>query len=383
MPLPKKTLINCLSGRGRFANRPCALRGARNLGIFPYMLKRFLQTPWERGHLVRKSLKSAGRMPAFPAKPKVLQEPPKKKLYVCAFFLIIGAVCILRVPGGAQSVADGDKPAVFRLGVENVYVPITVSDSLGRYVTGLKKEHFHIFEDKVEQTITHFSQEEAPISVGIVFDVSASMKDNDNIRKAKNAITRFLQSVNPEDEALLITFNEQANLTQRFTDQVGTLRSTLAQLKPSGKTAIYDAVYMGLDQIRRGKNEKKALVLITDGEDNSSRYTSAELREFARESNVQVYGIGEQGVLGYGFAEIQHIVSLTGGRVFFPNNFNDLDYYIDLVHSELRSQYLVGYTPNNNVHDGKWRRITVRLDAPPGLPKLAVRAREGYYAPKR
>jgi len=308
---------------------------------------------------------------------------PEKKLYFCAVFLLIGTVCILRVAGGAQFAADGDKPTVFRISVENVYVPITVSDSLGRYVTGLKKEHFHIFEDKVEQAITHFSQDEAPISIGIVFDISKSMKDNDNIRKAKNAITRFLQSVNPEDEALLITFNEQTKLAQRFTDQIGTLRNTLAQLKPSGKTAIYDAVYMGLDQIRRGKNEKKALVLITDGEDNSSRYTSTELREFAKESNVQVYGIGEQGVLGYGFAEIQHIVSLTGGRVFFPNNFNDLDYYIDLVHSELRSQYLVGYAPTNNIHDGKWRRITVRLDAPAGLPKLAIRAREGYYAPKK
>jgi Ca-activated chloride channel family protein len=311
---------------------------------------------------------------------------PKKKFYVWAFFLLIGTVCVTCVPGGAQSAAtaaNGNGAAVFRVGVENVYVQITVSDSLGRYVTGLKKEHFRIFEDKVEQTTTNFRQEDAPVSVGIVFDVSASMKDNDNIRKAKNAITRFLQSVNTEDEAFLITFNEQTNLAQRFTDQISTLRSTLAQLKPSGSTALYDAVYMGLEQIRRGKNEKKALVLITDGEDNSSRYTSAELREFAKESNVQVYGIGQQGKLGYGFAEIQNIVSLTGGRAFFPNSFNDLDYYIDLVHSELRSQYLVGYSPTNNVHDGKWRRITVRLDAPPGLPKLSVRAREGYYAPKK
>lgn len=311
---------------------------------------------------------------------------PKKKFFVCMFFILIGTACILCVSGGAQNAttaANGDGPAVFRIGVENVYVQITVSDSLGRYVTGLKKEHFRVFEDKVEQAIIHFSHEEAPISVGIIFDVSASMKDNNNIQKAKNAITRFLQSANTEDEALLITFNEQTNLTQRFTDQIGTLRSALAQLKPGGRTAIYDAVYMGLDQVRRGRNEKKALVLITDGEDNSSRYTSTELREFAKESNVQVYGIGEQGLLGYGFAEIQHIVSLTGGRVFFPNNFDDLDYYIDLVHSELRSQYLVGYAPANSVHDGQWRSITVRLDAPPGLPKLSVRAREGYYAPKK
>jgi Ca-activated chloride channel family protein len=310
----------------------------------------------------------------------------KRSFYVCVFFLLIGTAYILRVPGGAQSAmdaVDSGSPAVFRVSVENVYVQVAVSDSLGRYVTGLKKENFQIFEDKVEQTITHFSQQDAPISVGIIFDASGSMKDNNNIRKAKNAITRFLQSVNPEDEAFLITFNERANLTQSFTDQIGTLRSAMAQLKPSGNTAIYDAVYMGLDQIRRGKNEKKALALITDGEDNSSRYTSVELREFARESSVQVYIIGEQGTLGYGFAEIQNIVSLTGGRAFFPNSFNDLDYYIDLIHAELRNQYLVGYSPTNSVHDGKWRKITVRLDAPPGLPKLAVRAREGYYAPKK
>ncbi|MDR0310791.1 MAG: VWA domain-containing protein, partial [Acidobacteriota bacterium] len=124
-------------------------------------------------------------------------------------------------------------------------------------------------------------------------------------------------------------------------------------------------------------------VLITDGEDNSSRYTAVELREFAKESNVQVYGIGQQGTLGYGFAEIQYIVSLTGGRAFFPTNFNDLDYYIDLIHAELRSQYLLGYSPTNDVHDGKWRRIAVRLEGPSGLPRLAVRAREGYYAPKK
>jgi len=308
---------------------------------------------------------------------------PKKKFYTCVVFLLIGIAYILRVQGGAQSAPDGGRPPVFRVGVETVYVPIAVSDSLGRYVTGLKKEHFRVFEDNVEQTLTHFSQEEAPISIGILLDVSASMKDNDNIRKARNSITRFLQSVNPEDEAFLITFNERANLTQPFTGQIGTLRSTLAQIKPSGKTAIYDAVYMGLDQIRRGKNEKKALILISDGEDNSSRYTSVELREFARESSVQVYGIGHEGQLGYGFAEIQHVVSLTGGRAFFPTSFNDLDYYIDLIHAELRSQYLVGYTPINNTHDGKWRRISVRLNAPAGLPRLAVRAREGYYAPKK
>ncbi|MDR1727098.1 MAG: VWA domain-containing protein [Acidobacteriota bacterium] len=301
---------------------------------------------------------------------------------------------VARLAGGALALAprraacadDGDAPArppVFRVSVENVYIPVAVSDSLGRYVTGLKKEHFRVFEDKVEQDVTYFGRQEAPISVGIILDVSASMKDNNNIGKAKNAITRFLQSENPEDEAFLITFNERANMTHRFTEQVSSLRSALALGKTGGKTALYDAVYMGLDQIRRGRHEKKALVLISDGEDNSSRYSPAEVREFAKEADVQVYGIGEQGRLGYGYGEIQHIVTLTGGRAFFPDSFNDLDYYIDLVHAELRNQYLVGYSPKNRARDGKWRKVSVRLNPPPGIPKLAVRAREGYYAPKR
>ena len=139
---------------------------------------------------------------------------------------------------------------------------------------------------------------------------------------------------------------------------------------------------MGLEQIKNGKNEKKALILITDGEDNSSRYTASEVREFAKESDVQIYAIGEEGKLGYGRSEIQNIVGLTGGRAFFPNNFNELDYYIDLIHAELRNQYIVGYAPSNKNRDGKWRRIKVKLEPPEGLPKLIVHAKEGYYAPK-
>lgn len=259
---------------------------------------------------------------------------------------------------------------------------MSVSDPIGRYVTGLEKEHFKVYEDKVEQEIDYFIQQAAPISVGIIFDVSASMKDNNNIRKAKAAIARFLQQGNPEDEYFLITFNQKTTLVQSFTDQSSTLQSDVAFQKPGGRTAMYDAIYMGLDQIRGAKNEKKALILITDGEDNSSRYSLSEVREFAKESDVQIYGIGEEGRLNYGRYEIQNIVGITGGRTFFPNSFNELDYYIDLIHAELRNQYVLGYKPTNRTHDGKWRKIRVKLDAPKGLPKLIVHAKEGYYAPK-
>jgi Ca-activated chloride channel homolog len=270
----------------------------------------------------------------------------------------------------------------FKVGVETVFVKVSVTDQLNRYVTGLEQEHFKIFEDKVEQTVSYFNLENAPISVGIIFDTSASMKDNGNIKKAQKAIVRFLQSGSPEDEYFLITFNQKTKLIQSFTDQNTSLLNETALQKPSGSTALYDAVYLGLDEIKKGKNEKKALILITDGEDNSSRYTAADVREFAKESDVPIYGIGQEGNLYYGRSEIINIVNLTGGRAFFPRSFNELDYYIDLVHSELRNQYLLGYTPTNKTHDGKWRKIRVKLDAPEGLPKLIIHAKEGYYAPK-
>jgi Ca-activated chloride channel homolog len=271
---------------------------------------------------------------------------------------------------------------VFRVGVETVFVKVSITDPLNRYVTGLEKDNFKLYEDKIEQEISYFNQELAPISVGIIFDVSASMKDNSNIKKAKAAIQRFLKEGNPNDEYFLITFNQKTTLVQAFTNQSGSVQDDIAFQKPGGRTAMYDAVYMGLQEMNAARNDKKALLLITDGEDNSSRYSPAEVREFAKESDVQIYGIGELGNLSYGKYEIQNIVNMTGGRTFFPNSFNELDYYIDLVHAELRNQYLLGYTPTNKTHDGKWRRITVKLDAPKGLPKLIVRAKEGYYAPK-
>jgi Ca-activated chloride channel family protein len=270
---------------------------------------------------------------------------------------------------------------LFKVDVETVFAKVAVSDPLNRYVTGLEKEHFRVFEDNIEQEIIHFDQQSAPISVGIIFDISGSMKDNANIKKAKNAIAKFLEFGNPEDEYLLITFNQKTKLVRDFSQQVSTLQNDIVFQKPGGNTSLYDAVYMGLSYVMEGINEKKALILITDGQDNSSRYSSKEVREFAKESSVQIYSIGQLGELGYGMSIIRELVNITGGRAFFPNNFNELDYYIDLIHAELRNQYVLGYRPTNQNHDGKWRRIKVQLDAPKGLPDLKVRAREGYYAP--
>jgi Ca-activated chloride channel homolog len=300
-----------------------------------------------------------------------------------AWFLLLTIAAAIGSCGAAlaQEAKPQEKP-VFRVGVETVFLKASVTDPLNRYVTGLEKEHFRVYEDKVEQSITHFVQESAPISVGILFDVSGSMKDNNNINSAKSAIKRFLQEGNAEDEYFLVTFNQNTKLVQGFTSESSVIQNDIAFKNPGGTTALFDAVYMGLDEIRKGRNEKKALILITDGEDNSSRYTISEVREFAKESDVQVYAIGEEGKLAYGRSEIQSIVELSGGRAFFPNNFNELDYYIDLIHAELRNQYILGYVPTNHIHDGRWRKIRVKLEPPAGLPKLILHAKEGYYAPK-
>jgi Ca-activated chloride channel homolog len=296
--------------------------------------------------------------------------------------LLISAILIGLTIQLAGQVQKLPKTPTFSIGVDVVFVKVSVTDPMNRYVTGLEKENFKVYEDNVEQEIIHFSQQAAPISAGIIFDVSRSMKDNHNIDKAKSAIKRFLKDGNPDDEYFLVTFNQNAKIIQTFTSHTASLQNEAAFQKAGGTTAIYDAVYMALDQIKKGKNEKKALILVTDGEDNSSRYSRSEVKEFAKESDVQIYAIGEEGMLGYGRGEINQIVGLTGGRVYYAESLNQLDYYFDLVNSELRNQYILGYMPTNRTHDGKWRQIKVRMDAPPGLPKLLIHAKEGYYAAK-
>ena len=260
-------------------------------------------------------------------------------------------------------------------------VRVTVTDPLNRYVVGLDKDHFRVFEDKVEQTITHFSNDSASISVGIILDASGSM--GDNILSARTSVMRFLQQGNPNDEYFLVTFNERSTLVQDFTGHSETIQNQISATNPGGRTALFDAIYLGLEKMKSGTNEKKALIVITDGEDNSSRYTFSEVRDYVKESDVQIYAIGERGELGYGRGIINEVVRLTGGRAFFPHNFKQLDYFVDLIHTELRNQYVLGFVPSDKEFDGEWRKLKVELEPPEGLPKLNVRAREGYFAPLR
>jgi Ca-activated chloride channel homolog len=273
---------------------------------------------------------------------------------------------------------------VFALGAQNpnstkppetICVRIFVHDPLNRPVTGLEKEHFRIYEDKAEQTIASFSQQAEPMSFGIVWDVSRSRNRGEYFESAKAVVSRLLRSRGAENEYFLINFSESAPIQTI----IGKMLPVEAQIDKSQKRiALFDAVYMGLDRISQSRHDKRALLIISDGEETYSRHKASEIRKFANESDVQIYGIMRPGP----FTDaIQNIASVTGGRIFSPSQF-ELDYYIDLLLSELRDQYLLCYTPTNDRHDGTWRKIEIKLDPPPKLPKLTFHAREERYAPK-
>ena len=256
-----------------------------------------------------------------------------------------------------------------QVSVDLVMVPVTVTDQRGRPVTGLRREHFEVFEDRVEQEIISFGAEDIPISIGIVFDVSGSM--GSSIGLAREASASFLQHGTPDDEVFLILFNDQAEIVQDFTNDINRIQRFLVFKDVGGLTAMYDAVYLGLEKVQEGINPKKALLLVTDGLDNRSRYRLSNVREFFRESDVQLYSIGGA----------RSLAEETGGRAFFPRSVFELPDISRSISIELKNQYVIGYESTNKTTDGEWRDIDIRLAPPDGVPRLNSRARRGYYAP--
>ncbi len=265
-------------------------------------------------------------------------------------------------------------------------VGASVTDPLGRLVTGLQQENFRVFEDGVEQEIVRFSSEDVPVSIGVIFDMSGSMADK--IDKSRQAAVQFFRTANPQDEFFLVNFNDRAQLISPFTASVDDLQDRLMYTGAHGLTALFDGVYLGLSQMRGAHNTKKALLILSDGGDNHSRYSETEVRKFVREADVQIYAIGlfdpdggptleereGPGLLG-------DITMMTGGRTFAVRNVNQLPDIATKISMELRNQYVLGYRPSQRAHDGKWRKIKVRLNPPKGLPPLTVSAKSGYFAP--
>lgn len=273
-----------------------------------------------------------------------------------------------------------------RIKTDLVTLTLTVTDVYGRYVSGLSKNAFQIFDNNQEQEITFFSDSDAPVSLGILFDVSGSM-GGEKIQKARNALSRFINLSHPSDEYFLIAFNSRAQLLLDRTRDADAVLQKLTLVQPKNNTALYDAVYLGIERVTRGTHQKKALLIISDGQDNSSRYNFGEVRRLMKESDVVTYAVG---ILGAGDAGSQvgmqgqafldELTSVTGGKAFYPSSDIEMDEIFERIALELRHQYSIGYTPKDFQPDGKWRKVKVKVKPPRGLPRLTVRSREGYYA---
>jgi len=279
--------------------------------------------------------------------------------------------------------AEESRPANIRVSSNLVLIPVTVNDPLNRPVSGLEKENFKIFDEKVQQTISTFAMDDEPIAAGLVFDTSGSM--GDKLRRSRMAASVFFKIADPDDEFFLVEFDSQPRLVVPLTQDTGRIEQELTFSRSRGSTALLDAIYMALQEMRKSKKNKKALLIISDGGDNNSRYTVKEVRTLIQESDVLIYAIG---VFGGGSTPeeaggpelLSHIAEQTGGRMFFANAVEMPD-VAKKIGIELRNRYILGFAPLNQVRDGKYHHVTVTVIPPRGLPKLQAHWRTGYTAP--
>ncbi|MGB6193694.1 MAG: VWA domain-containing protein [Terracidiphilus sp.] len=295
-------------------------------------------------------------------------------------------------PAGAQAPALTGSASVkarpgelLRMNVDMVLVPVTVTDPMNRLVTGLEKEDFQIYENSGEQKISSFVSEDAPVSIGIIFDLSGSMTSK--LLRARESILQFIKTANPEDEFFVIGFNDRPELIEDFTSSVEDIQARLATVQSGHRTALLDAIYYGVQKMREARHQRKALLVVSDGGDNRSRYTEGEVRSQVRESDVEIYSIGIFDPYAATPEErtgpqlLNELSEETGGRLYRVDDISEMGDIAEKISTELRNQYVIGYTPREISRDGKWRKVKVKLNPPPGLPQLTVHARTGYYAP--
>lgn len=285
--------------------------------------------------------------------------------------------------------SDFQQPEI-RVEVDLVSLYVTVTDSRGSALQGLSKENFRVWEDGAEQEIKHFSTDDAPYTIGLVLDRSGSMWEV--IDDVFQAALHTLQASKPEDEAFVIVFNDRLELVQDFTSDREALERALHKVRAGGQTAIYDAVHTALTHIQKGPYRKKALLVVTDGEDNSSGTTFRDLLGFAQENSAIIYVVGFFGdAMRFGsllaespsVVELTRLAQVTGGKAYFPKSMKECKQACLDTASELRHQYSLGYYPTNRKKDGTWRKLRVEVT---GLPpdqaqNLILRTRPGYYAP--
>ena len=292
-------------------------------------------------------------------------------------------------PAAADPEADRITPNL-RIDTNLVLIPVTVTTPLNQFVTGMEKENFRVFEDKVEQEVDYFASFDAPLSIGLVFDASGSM--GSKLTKSRQAAAQFFKTANPEDEFFLIQFNDRPNLVVPFTHDTEEIMSRLTFTQAKGRTALLDGIYQALSNLKKGKNPRKAVLIISDGGDNSSRYTESEVRNLLKEADAQMYAIGifepissrgrtAEELSGPGL--LNDLAEMTGGRHFPVENLNELPDIAAKIGIELRNQYVLGYISKNQTRDGKYRKVQVKLNQPRGMPPLRALHRQGYYAPNQ
>ncbi len=272
-----------------------------------------------------------------------------------------------------------------RIRTDLVTLTVTVLDRKGQPVSGLGREHFEIYEDKVRQQVEFFSERDAPASIGIVFDTSGSMQTK--LEQAREATKLFIEASHPEDEFFLVSFNEKVNQMTDFTEAEA-LASRLSSLSATGDTALYDALYAGVEKLKEGRHKKRVLLVLSDGADNRSRYNFREVRQLIKESDALIYAISSASSssscvrMCHQQAQmlLEELVNPTGGKTFFPLTREDLEKVANEIAVTIRRQYSLGYIPSNPVLDGKWRSITARLSHAAQPSKVTVRTRAGYYA---
>lgn len=289
-------------------------------------------------------------------------------------------------PAGQQQKPGKDIDGPVITNTDLITLTVTVTDTYGRFVSGLNKNAFTVLDEKKPQEITFFSDDDSPVSVGVLFDVSGSMS-GDKIKRARDALAKFIQTSHNSDEYFLIGFNSRAQLLLDKTRDGNSVLDKLTFVQTRSNTALYDACYLGVEKVQRGTHPKRALLLISDGQDNNSRYTFNELRRLLKESDVVLYGVGilsgvdagsPMGMEGQGI--LDELASVSGGKAFFPRSAAEMDDIFEQIALELRHQYSIGYKPSEFPGDGKWRKIKVRVTPPRGLPRLFVRSKEGYYS---
>jgi Ca-activated chloride channel family protein len=306
----------------------------------------------------------------------------QKKSRILAYLAVLLLVSEF---AGAQHLGVGNHTPSFGTMTELVAVPVSVTDRNGHTIV-LRLEDFVITENGVPQQVLFASRWNVASSIGVVFDGSGSMKST--VRTAQTAVRTLLNDNGPEDEAFLVRFADTPQEVVDFTHDTDVIADKLLWDRPRGATALFDAVFTGLSKIRRGANSRKALVVVTHGGDNNSRYSFAELRALARENDAQVYVVAirrnfrdqdEQ----RGRLELDQIANETGGRLLIVDNSGELPHALATVNELIRNQYLLTYRPTGLPRDGKWHALTVRIPPSSKIPSYRIYARGGYFAPEQ